>query len=118
VSGALQLLSSPRRCEILRLVWNEERAAGDISAAMPDVTFGAVSLHLKALKDAGFVEVRSDHRHRYYRAKPSALGPLRRVLERMWDDALWQLKLAAELEESRRGPRQQRRRTRTSRRRP
>jgi hypothetical protein len=27
------------------------------------------------------------------------------MLERMWDDALWKLKLAAELEQSRRGPR-------------
>jgi hypothetical protein len=26
------------------------------------------------------------------------------MLERMWDDALWKLKLAAELEETRRGP--------------
>jgi len=118
VTGALQLLSSPRRCEILRLVWSEERSAGAIAAAMPDVTFGAVSLHLRALKDAGFVEARADHRYRYYRARPAALGPLRRVLEAMWDDALWHLKLAAELEESRRGPRPSRRRVRSSRRRP
>lgn len=117
MTGALQLLSSPRRCEILRLVWTDERSAGEIAAAMPDVTFGAVSLHLRALKEAGFVEARVDHRHRFYRARPAALGPLRRVLETMWDDALWRLKLAAELENSRRGPRPRRRR-RPSRRRP
>jgi hypothetical protein len=29
------------------------------------------------------------------------------MLERMWDDALWNLKLAAELEQTRRGPKQQ-----------
>jgi hypothetical protein len=28
-----------------------------------------------------------------------------KVLERMWDDSLWRLKLAAELEQTRRGPR-------------
>jgi DNA-binding transcriptional ArsR family regulator len=116
VTGGLQLLSSARRCEILRLVWTDERAAGDIAAAMPDITFGAVSLHLKALKDAGVVDVRIDHRHRYYRANRAALGPLRRVLEAMWSDALWKLKLAAELEESRRGPRPRRRRSRSPRR--
>jgi DNA-binding transcriptional ArsR family regulator len=115
VTGGLQLLSSPRRCEILRLVWTDEQSAGAIAAAMPDVTFGAVSLHLKALRDAGVVDVRADHRHRYYRANRTALGPLRRVLEAMWSDALWQLKLAAELEESRRGPRPRRRRARPSR---
>jgi len=34
------------------------------------------------------------------------------ALERMWDDALWRLKLQAELEQSRRGPRPSRRRAR------
>jgi hypothetical protein len=32
------------------------------------------------------------------------------ALERMWDDALWRLKLQAELEQSRRGPKPARRR--------
>lgn len=107
----LAALSSPRRREILRLVWSEEQGAGTIAAAMPDVTFGAVSLHLRALHDAGLVEVRQEHRRRFYRARPQALGPLRRWLEEMWDDALWRLKLQAELEQTRRGPRQARRRT-------
>jgi hypothetical protein len=31
------------------------------------------------------------------------------MLERMWDDSLWRLKLQAELEQSRRGPRPRRR---------
>ena len=74
------LLASPRRQEILRLIWDEERCAGDISAAMPDVTFGAVSLQLKALAEAGLVDVRVDGRHRYYRARPVALGPVAREL--------------------------------------
>ena len=71
---------------------------------MPDVTFGAVSLQLRALRDAGLLDVRDDHPYRYYRAKKGALGPVRPMLEQMWDDALWRLKLAAELEHSRRGP--------------
>lgn len=103
-SAALAAMASPRRREILRLVWREERAAGDISAAMPDVTFGAVSLQLRTLVEAGLVDVRTQGRNRYYRARRDAFGPAGRVLERMWDDALWQLKLRAELEQSRRGP--------------
>lgn len=98
------VLASPRRREILRLVWDDERAAGAIHEAMPDVTFGAVSLHLRALATAGLVSVRRASRHRYYRATKEPLGPLARPLERMWDDALWRLKLKAELEETRRGP--------------
>lgn len=112
----LAALASPRRQEILRLVWTEERSAGEIRDAMPDVTFGAVSLQLKALADAGLVRSRTQGRHRFYIARRDALGPLAVMLERMWDDALWRLKLIAELEHTRRGPRPRRKRTRMSRR--
>jgi DNA-binding transcriptional ArsR family regulator len=108
--AVLAALSSPRRREILRLVWTEELSAGAIAAAMPDVTFGAVSGHLRTLSEAGLVDARTEHRHRFYRARVAALGPLRGSLERMWNDALWQLKLKAELEDTRRGPRPARRR--------
>lgn len=101
---ALSALSSLRRVEMLRLVWNEELPAGAIHRAMPDVTFGAVSLQLKQLVDAGLLESRAEGRFRYYRARKKELGPMAKALEAMWDDALWKLKLAAELEESRRGP--------------
>jgi DNA-binding transcriptional ArsR family regulator len=103
----LAAAASPRRREILRMVWNEERTAGDIHRAMPDVTFGAVSLQLKWLLKAGLVETRAQSRFHYYRARREAFGSVGEMLERMWSDALWRLKLAAELEESRRGPRPQ-----------
>jgi hypothetical protein len=35
------------------------------------------------------------------------------MLESMWADALWKLKLAAELEQSRRGPKPQKKKKRT-----
>jgi DNA-binding transcriptional ArsR family regulator len=104
--AVLDAIASPRRREILRLVWQQELTAGDIHRAMPDVTFGAVSLQLKALLKAGVVEARAEQRNRYYKARREALGPMAEILERMWDDALWKLKLAAELEETRRGPHQ------------
>jgi DNA-binding transcriptional ArsR family regulator len=108
--GLLAAVASPRRREILRLVWDEERTAGAIARAMPDVTFGAVSLQLRALPRAGLVVRRTAHRNRFYRARRDAVGPLKPMLETMWNDALWRLKLAAELEQSRRGPRPRRRR--------
>jgi DNA-binding transcriptional ArsR family regulator len=104
-ASVLSLVASPRRQEILRLVWREELTAGAIHRAMPDVTFGAVSLQLRALLDAGLVEARAEQRNRFYRARREALGAVGEMLERMWDNALWRLKLQAELEESRRGPR-------------
>jgi len=100
----LAAIASPRRREILRLVWNGELEAGAIHRAMPDVTFGAVSLQLRELTKAGLVESRAEGRHRLYRARREALGPVGRMLEGMWSDALWRLKLQAELIESRRGP--------------
>lgn len=113
----LGAIASPRRQEILRLVWNRERSAGDIRAAMPDVTFGAVSLQLRILADAGLVQTRAEGRHRFYRARTDALKDVAPMLERMWDDALWRLKLEAELEHTRRGPAPRSRRRTTRRRR-
>jgi DNA-binding transcriptional ArsR family regulator len=108
--AVLAAIASPRRCEILRLVWREELSAGAIHRAMPDVTFGAVSLQLRKLEEAGLVESRGEKQFRFYRARPERLGAVGEMLERMWGDALWRLKLAAELEESRRGPRARKRR--------
>jgi DNA-binding transcriptional ArsR family regulator len=112
-SVPLSSLASPRRQEILRLVWDRELSAGAIARAMPDITFGAVSLQLGSLERAGLVEVRVEGRHRFYRARRDALGALAQLLENMWNDALWRLKNAAELEQCRRGPRPRRRRIST-----
>jgi hypothetical protein len=75
---------------------------------MPDVTFGAVSLQLKTLLEAGLVEARAEQRNRIYRARRAALGPIGEMLEHTWNDALARLKLQAELDQSRRGPRPRR----------
>jgi DNA-binding transcriptional ArsR family regulator len=108
----LEALAAPRRREILRLVWRDERPAGEIHRALGDVTFGAVSQHLRVLSESGLVSARREGRRRLYRARKDALGPLRPWLEATWDDALYRLKLRAELEQARRGPRAARRRKR------
>jgi DNA-binding transcriptional ArsR family regulator len=107
-AALLEAIASPRRREILRLVWDQEQTAGAIHKSMPDVTFGAVSLQLRSLMQAGLIEARTQQRNRFYRARREALGPVAELLESMWDDALWNLKLAAELEETRRGPKPRR----------
>ena len=84
---ALQVVAEPRRREILRLVWKQELAAGDIAEHF-DVSFPAVSQHLGVLRDAGFVSVRRDGRTRLYSADRKALGPLRPMLEKMWSEKL------------------------------
>jgi DNA-binding transcriptional ArsR family regulator len=113
-TGILSAIASPRRQEILRLVWSQERPAGEIHAAMPEITFGAVSLQLRALMEARLVNVRTEGRNRYYQANHEAFGPLGQMLERMWESSLWRLKVQAELEQSRRGPKPRKhRRTRS-----
>jgi DNA-binding transcriptional ArsR family regulator len=74
---------------------------------MSDVTMGAVSLQLKALLGAGLVASRAEQKNRYYRVRHDRLDGVAPMLQQMWSDALWSLKLAAELEETRRGPRPQ-----------
>jgi DNA-binding transcriptional ArsR family regulator len=84
---ALQVVAEPRRREILRLVWDRELAASAIAARF-DVSFPAVSQHLGVLRGAGFVSVRRDGRTRLYKADREALGPLRPLLENMWNEKL------------------------------
>jgi DNA-binding transcriptional ArsR family regulator len=98
--AVLHALSEPRRREILRLTWSEERSAGELHRAFGDVTFGAVSQHLRVLAEAGLVACRRDGRHRYYRARRRELGALRTWLEQMWSRSLADLAALAEAEET------------------
>ncbi|MGH2807771.1 MAG: ArsR/SmtB family transcription factor [Actinomycetota bacterium] len=80
---ALGVVAEPRRREILRLIWDEERSAGVIAGHF-DVSFAAVSQHLRVLRTAGFVTSRRDGRQRFYRANKKGVGDLRPVLTAMW----------------------------------
>jgi DNA-binding transcriptional ArsR family regulator len=111
MQNLMRVLGTARRQELVRLCWDQECAAGDLHRSLPDVTFGAVSQQLSKLCAAGVLTVRRDGRRRLYRARQEALGPLRQLLETMWADALWQLKLRAELLAGRRGPRRRTRPT-------
>jgi len=107
----LQAAASPRKREILRVLWQRERSAGDVCRAMGDISFGAVSQHLAGLEGAGLIERRAEGRYRFYRARREAVEALAPYLESMWASALSRLARQAELEEARRGPRPRRKRT-------
>jgi DNA-binding transcriptional ArsR family regulator len=94
---AMQVVSEPRRREILRLVWDRELSAGEIAGRF-EVTFGAVSQHLGVLRDAGFITARRDGNRRLYRADRARLGPLAKALEAMWSETLDRLADAVEAE--------------------
>jgi DNA-binding transcriptional ArsR family regulator len=114
MSSVFGALAATRRREILRLVWEKERAAGDIHRAIAGVSFGAVSQHLRVLESAGLVARREEGRFRYYIARRKDLGPLGKWLESTWDEALTGLKTLAEADEAAVAP--VRRRSRGSRR--
>jgi DNA-binding transcriptional ArsR family regulator len=93
---ALRILSEPRRQQTLRLIWRRELSAGEIHRGIGEISFGAVSQHLRVLREAGLVRVRSQGRHRYYRAVPEELGPLAQWLEQTWAVSLDRLRELAE----------------------
>jgi len=101
VEAALKAIVEPRRREILRLVWDSERSAGNIAEHF-DVTRSAISQHLRVLKEADLVTERRDGTRRLYRARPEGLVELREYLEGFWEGNLATLKRAAEEEERRR----------------
>jgi DNA-binding transcriptional ArsR family regulator len=96
---AVKIIAEPRRREILRLCWRTERSAGDLAERF-DVTFGAVSQHLKVLRDAGLVTVRKEGVRRFYQADRAALGPLAAYLEAQWADQVDRLATLAEAAET------------------
>jgi len=100
MQDALQAIVEPRRREILRLIRDRERAAGEIAAHF-DVTRPAISQHLTMLKNAGLVSERRDGTRRYYRMRPEGLAELRSFLEGFWDERLAALTKEAEKEQRR-----------------
>jgi DNA-binding transcriptional ArsR family regulator len=96
--AALRAVASPRRREILRLVWARELSSGEIASHF-DVTWPAVSQNLRVLEGAGLLRTRRRGTARLYRANRSRLGPLRNVLMKMWEADLDRLAQLAEAEE-------------------
>jgi DNA-binding transcriptional ArsR family regulator len=95
VELALKAIAEPRRQEILRLVWSQERAAGEIASHF-DISRPAISKHLRVLREAGLVRERREGTQRLYRVDTGSVLELRRFLESFWDEGLRAIKQAAE----------------------
>ena len=91
INAVMRTLSDPtRRAVFERIVQTDEINVADLTRGS-GVTQGAISQHLKSLKQAGLVIERPEGRNVYYRAKPDGLAPLRDWLsfyERFWTDRL------------------------------
>jgi DNA-binding transcriptional ArsR family regulator len=103
VFGALA--DPTRRAIVERLMVRGELAAGDIAANF-DVSFPAISRHLRVLEEAGLIQRRAEKQKRMVRARPETLALAQSWIEQQrahWTAALDRLEavLAAETSKGR-----------------
>src|SRR5919205_3721677 len=76
ITTVMQALAVPtRRAVFERIVGSDEITVVELTRGS-GVTQGAISQHLKSLKQAGLVAERPEGRNVYYRAEPEGLAPL------------------------------------------
>jgi DNA-binding transcriptional ArsR family regulator len=91
----LAALADPYRRRVIDLLRERPRRAGEL-AEETQLSFPAMSRHLKTLRKSGLVEEDRDEfdsRVRIYRLRPAAMQPLRAWLAET--DALWARQLTA-----------------------
>ncbi|MFN4165611.1 MAG: ArsR/SmtB family transcription factor [Ferrovibrio sp.] len=76
IDTVMRALADPtRRAVFERVVRADEITVAELTQGS-GVTQGAISQHLKSLKQAGLVAERPEGRRVYYRAQPEGLAPL------------------------------------------
>ncbi len=90
-------LADPTRRLIFERLARRPSSIGKLAAGL-DVTRGAVSQHLKVLKDADLVANHQEGTRNVYRIDPRGVEAMRSYLDRFWDRALAAFKAAAEEE--------------------
>jgi DNA-binding transcriptional ArsR family regulator len=78
--SAYAALAEPHRRQILDLLRDGERPAGDLVERL-DLSQPGVSKHLKVLREAGLVAVRADGKRRLYALRPAPLAEVDEWLE-------------------------------------
>ena len=88
--AAFEVLAEPNRRRILDLLLGSERPVGELVAELA-MSQPAVSKHLRVLREAGFVDVRTDAQRRMYRVRSEPLRAIDQWLEpyrQLWDERL------------------------------
>jgi DNA-binding transcriptional ArsR family regulator len=75
MESAFEIIAEPNRRAILSLLAASERCVGDIERQL-QMTQPTVSKHLRVLREAGFVESRTEAQRRHYRLRPEPLMEL------------------------------------------
>jgi DNA-binding transcriptional ArsR family regulator len=90
MASTFDALAEPTRRRILDLLMRRERPVGDLVALL-DISQPGVSKHLRVLRDAGLVEVRTEAQRRIYRVRPEPLAEIDAWLapyRRLWASQL------------------------------
>jgi DNA-binding transcriptional ArsR family regulator len=90
-------LADPTRRKVFERLSRRALSVRDIAAGLP-VSRPAVSQHLKVLKDAGLVVMRSEGTRNVYQVNADAVQQMRAYLDRFWETAMAAFKDAAEKE--------------------
>jgi DNA-binding transcriptional ArsR family regulator len=75
MESGFEIIAEPNRRAILSLLASSERCVGDIERQLR-MTQPTVSKHLRVLREAGFVESRTEAQRRLYRLRPEPLMEL------------------------------------------
>jgi DNA-binding transcriptional ArsR family regulator len=76
INAVMRTLADPtRRAVFERIVTSDEITVVELTRGS-GVTQGAISQHLKSLRQAGLIAERPEGRNVYYRAEPEGLAPL------------------------------------------
>lgn len=96
-ADAWTALGDPSRRRVFKLLAERPRSVTEIADGLP-ISRPAVSQHLRVLKQARLVRVRSEGTRRIYQVDPEGLAALREELDGFWDKALANFKQIAEQE--------------------
>ena len=91
---AFQALADPTRRDILQRLSRGDQTAGSLSEPFA-VSRPAISRHLRVLRDAGLVSVRTDGRERWFSLSPDGVTDANAWLDELryvWRTSLFELK--------------------------
>jgi DNA-binding transcriptional ArsR family regulator len=90
MATTFEVLAEPTRRRILDLLRERERSVGELVSRLT-ISQPGVSKHLRVLREAGLVEVRTDAQRRWYGLRPEPLSEVDAWLEpyrRFWAQRL------------------------------
>ena len=95
---------------IFELLAVQPRSVGSLAKRLPVITRSAISQHLRVLGDARLVTYTTVGTRNIYRVDPEGVAALRAYLDSLWQKALADFKIAAEVSFSKAKPDKKRRR--------